>query len=476
CVSHGIILGDDGRKASKSLRNFPDPMEMFDKYGSDAVRWTLMSSPVLRGGNLVVAEESIRDAVRQVLLPLWSTYYFFTLYADAGRAGEGLTAHRLARETVSELPDMDRYLLARTGRLVQRVQDQLDVYDVAGACESVREHLDVLTNWYVRTQRQRFWDEDQAAFDTLWTALEVLLRVMAPLAPMVAEEIWRGLTGGRSVHLTDWPALVDAHGHPTPDAEALVADDELVAAMDRVRTVCSASLGVRKAHQLRVRQPLARLTVAVDDPGALEPYTGLLATELNVKEVGLVELSPAVAERYGVSQRLNVNARAAGPRLGRGVQGAIRAAKAGDWRQEADGGVVVATPDGDVPLQAGEYELATVVAGAQEGAEVGATVLPGGGFVVLDLALDDDLLAEGYARDLVREIQDARKAAGLNVADRIALSIEVPSEWRAAVTRFRDLLARETLAVEVRVSEAPTAERAIHLALAAPVSSQGGPA
>src|SRR5699024_6946084 len=205
CISHGIVLGNDGRKASKSLRNYPDPMEMFIKYGSDAVRWSLMSSPVLRGGNLVVAEESIRDGVRQVLLPLWSTYYFFSLYADAANGGKGLTTKGVNAET--ELAQMDRYVLARTRVLVEKVTADMDAYDITGASAAVREHLDLLTNWYVRTQRDRFWNEDQAAFDTLYTSLEILTRVMAPLAPMITEEVWRGLTGGRSVHLTDWPSV-----------------------------------------------------------------------------------------------------------------------------------------------------------------------------------------------------------------------------------------------------------------------------
>ncbi len=439
-VSHGIVLGSDGRKMSKSLRNYPDVSEVLDRDGSDAMRWFLMSSPILRGGNLVVTEDGIRDAVRQVLLPVWSTYYFFTLYAGAANAGAGYEARRVTPDEVAGLPVMDRYLLARSERLVRVVTEQLDAYDIAGACETVREHLDVLTNWYVRTQRDRFWDEDADAFNTLWTALEVLTRVMAPLAPLLTEEVWRGLTGGRSVHLTDWP---------TQDDAVLVADDVLVETMDRVRAACSLSLGVRKANKLRVRQPLARLTVVVEDPTALAPYTDLLASELNVKDVALVGLESGAAEQFGISRRLTVNARAAGPRLGKGVQSAIKAAKAGQWREDADGTVVLETPEGDVPLQEGEYDVATVVEQG-EGA-VGAAVLDGGGFVVLDLTLTDALVAEGFARDVVREVQDARKAADLHVADRIDLALVVPAAQVAAVETFADLIRSETLALSLDV-------------------------
>ncbi|PVU81887.1 isoleucine--tRNA ligase [Cellulomonas sp. WB94] len=461
-VSHGIVLGSDGRKMSKSLRNYPDVYEVFDRDGSDAMRWFLMASPILRGGNLVVTEEGIRSEVRQVLLPLWSTWYFFALYAGAANDGEGLEARRVTAEDHAGLATMDRYLLARTRDLVTRVTAQLDAYDVPGACESVREHLDVLTNWYVRTSRERFWAEEAGAFNTLWTALETLTRLMAPLAPLLSEEIWRGLTGGRSVHLTDWPDLTPG----SPDDAALVADDDLVAAVDRTREIVSATLGLRKAHSLRVRQPLRELRVAVTDPAQITPFVGLVAAELNVKRVTLLSLEDAAAGDVGVTTQLSVNARAAGPRLGRGVQDAIRAAKAGDWSQDADGVVVVHTPGGDVPLVAGEYELATVAeaaSGAPGTVELAAAVLPSGGFVVLDLVLDDALRAEGYARDAVRVVQDARKAAGLQVSDRIRLTLEVPSAEVEAVRTHQEFIATETLATDVVITASDARELAVRV-------------
>ena len=156
CVSHGILLGDDGRKMSKSLRNYPDVREVFERDGSDAMRWFLMSSPVLRGGNLVVTEQGIRDGVRQVLIPLWNVWYFFTLYANTARPRAGYEARRRTDST----DVLDRYVLAKTHDLVAQVTEQMDAFDVAGACQSVREFLDVLTNWYVRRSRERFWATD----------------------------------------------------------------------------------------------------------------------------------------------------------------------------------------------------------------------------------------------------------------------------------------------------------------------------
>lgn len=471
-VSHGIVLGSDGRKMSKSLRNYPDVNEVFDRDGSDAMRWFLMASPILRGGNLVVTEEGIRGEVRQVLLPLWSTWYFFTLYAGAANGGAGLAAQPLRPEDVAGLPVMDRYLLARTRALVERTTAQLDAYDVPGACESVREHLDVLTNWYVRTSRQRFWDEDPAAFSTLATALEVLTRVMAPLAPLLTEEIWRGLTGGRSVHLTDWPVLADADGTATGLGEVLVADDALVSAVDRVREIVSTTLGLRKANGLRVRQPLRELGVALPDPAAVEPYAALIEAELNVKHLTLVDLAEIGPAELGVTSRLAVNARAAGPRLGRGVQDVIRAAKAGEWEQVGEA-VVVRTPSGPVPLEPHEYELTTVVAEGAGDDRV-AAVLSDGGVVLLDTALDDALLAEGFARDVVRVVQDERKAVGLQVSDRISLQLTVPADQVAAVERHRDMLAHETLAVRLTVSEGDVPSGAVAVAAVERVDAAAG--
>src|SRR5690625_602633 len=342
---------------------------------------------------------------------------------------------------------MDRYLLARTRTLAADVRRMLEAYDVPGACQAIREHLDVLTNWYVRTSRDRFWDEDEAAFNTLHTALEVLMRVMAPLAPLITEEVWRGLTGGRSVHLTDWPVLDEAF-----------AADELVATMDRVRDVVSTTLGLRKAGSLRVRQPLRTLQVVVEEPEALEPFTGLVADEVNVKAVELQSLAGDTAQEHGVYTKLTVNARAAGPRLGKDVQRVIKAARSGAWEQTADGGVVV---DG-IALEEAEYTLTTEVED-RPGDERAAGVLDGGGFVVLDTALDDELLAEGFARDLVRRVQDERKAAGLHVTDRITLAVDVPGRYARWIENHADLGPGETLAVSLAADGTATAERAVRL-------------
>jgi len=455
-ICHGIVLGSDGQKMSKHLRNYPDVNGVFDKYGSDAMRWFLMSSPILRGGNLIVTAEGIRDTVRQVMLPVWSSYYFFTLYANAANGGAGFDARPLRADEVAGLPEMDRYLLARTRRLVLSAEKSLNEFAISDACDAVSDFIDVLTNWYIRNTRDRFWNEDASAFNTLYTVLEAFMRVLAPLAPMEAESVWRGLTGGESVHLVDWPFVVDEKtGEDTELGRVLVDDPALVDAMEKVREVVSGTLSLRKAAKIRVRQPLSKLTVVVENVDAVKAYDELLKSELNIKNIEFSTLEDAAAHGLKIVHELRVNARAAGPRLGKQVQFAIKASKSGDWSVNASGAPVVSTPSGDLELVEGEYELINRVE-EENAAEAAASVsaaLPTGGFVILDTALDADLLAEGYARDAIRAIQDARKDADLDIADRISLVLTVPADDVAKVEQFRDLIAHETLATSFEVKE-----------------------
>ncbi|MBE9374245.1 isoleucine--tRNA ligase [Saccharopolyspora sp. HNM0983] len=421
-AAHGIVLGHDGQKMSKSKRNYPDVNEVFDRDGSDAMRWFLMASPILRGGDLVVTERGIRDAVRQAVLPLWNSWYFLALYANAaGTTG----TYRTDSEHV-----LDRYVLAKTDELATDVRAAMDSFDLAGSCAAVRDFLEVLTNWYVRRSRDRFWAGDQQAIDTLHTVLETTCRVVAPLLPLTAEAVWRGLTGGRSVHLQDWPAV-----------DELPADPALVSTMDRVRQVCSAALALRKSDKLRVRLPLAELVVAAPHAESLEPFTDLIRDEVNVKQVRL-STDVAAHGRFEVA----VNARAAGPRLGGDVQKVIKAVKSGEWTRTSSGAVLAA----GIELQEGEFteRLVSTDTGA-------AGALPGGaGLVALDTEVTADLAAEGIARDLVRVVQQARREAGLHVSDRVDVLVSAPDEVVAALQAHREFIAGETLAESVRAGEA----------------------
>jgi isoleucyl-tRNA synthetase len=421
CVAHGIVLGNDGAKMSKSLRNYPDVNEVFDRDGSDAMRWFLMASPILRGGNLIVTEQGIREGVRQVLLPLWNAYSFLVLYAPKPGTWRTDSANVL-----------DRYILAKLSVLREDLTAAMDVCDISGACDQLRQFTEALTNWYVRRSRSRFWEEDPDAIDTLHTVLEVTTRLAAPLLPMATEVIWRGITGGRSVHLADWP-----------DAGVVPADAALVAAMDQVRDVCSAASSLRKAKKLRVRLPLPKLTVALGssvNPSALEPFTGLIADELNVKSVELTD-DIAAHGRF----ELTVNARAAGPRLGKSVQDAIKAVKAGAGVLNADGTLSA----GEVVLNADEYDSKLVAADP-----ACTAALPGGaGLVVLDDTVTPELEAEGWAKDRIRELQDLRKSSGLEVSDRISVVMAVPESRADWAHAHRDLIAKEILATSFEFGE-----------------------
>lgn len=431
---HGIVLGSDGYKMSKSLRNYPDVSEVLDRDGSDAMRWFLMSSSVLRGGNLAVTEEGIRSGVREFLLPLWNSWYFFATYANASGA-DGYEAQWRTDST----DVLDRYILARLGDLVREVRADLEGLDSTTASARLRDFAEVLTNWYIRRSRDRFWTgvtddpKSREAFDTLYTVLETLTRVAAPLVPLISERVWQGLTGGRSVHLTDWP-----------DEAQFPAADEIRDAMDAVRELSSVGNALRKKEKLRVRLPLARFTVVSPSAASLGQFEDILREELNVKSVELVPLADDTAVEYGIAHRLSVNARAAGPRLGKDVQKAIQAARSGDWSEES--GVVTA---GGIALEPSEYELVLETTGRPEGEAL--AIVPTGGFVLLDTRTTPELEAEGLARDVIRAVQETRKNAGFDVSDRIRLDLRFASDEDAdAVASAFEIadVAGETLAVE----------------------------
>jgi len=427
CICHGVILSESGQKLSKRLRNYTDPLEIMDSLGSDALRWYLVSSPVLRGLDLRLDEKAIGDVVRNVILPLWNAYSFFCLYANT----DGVEA----RFRTDARGLLDRYLLAKTRSLLEALTARMDAYDLGGACEQVVGFLDALTNWYIRRSRERFWrsgmDADKRdAYDTLYTVLVVVAKATAPLLPLVSESIHRGLTRELSVHLADWP-----------DAASLPADPALVADMDRVRDACSAARTLRERENVRVRQPLASLTLAGPQVARLAPYAELLRDEVNVKQVRFVEATEDFARLV-----LALNPRALGPRLGPAMKQVLAAAKAGRFERRADGGVLVA---GEL-LEPGEYQLRL-----EPRAGVACEPLAGyDAIAVLDLALTGALVEEGVARDVVRGVQQARKEAGLHVADRIRLSLAVPDAWRSAVERHRDWIAAQTLAREVEIADA----------------------
>ena len=396
-ICHGILLAEDGNKLSKKLRNYTEPTEIFDAQGSDALRWYLMSTNIVRGGDTRISDTGIDDVVRQVLIPVWNAYSFFTLYANVD--------DRRARVRTDSTHLLDRYLLAKARSLVEATTAALDAYDLAGAAGEIQSFIDALNNWYIRRSRDRFWGTepgssgDPDAYDTLYTVLTTFTRVAAPFLPMIMEEIHGGLTGGESVHLAEWP-----------EPDELPSDPELVAGMDRLREVASVGLRIREDAGLRVRLPLSEVTVAGAGTEALAPLTELLADELNVRTVTLTEDLAAHAAFV-----LRPNGGVLGPRLGGDVQTVFAAAKSGEWTRETGGTIAIA----DQILAEG----ALVLALEPVDPETTATLRANDAIVVLDTEVTPELEAEGLARDLIRHIQQARKEADLQVTDRIEVSV-----------------------------------------------------
>ncbi len=272
-IGHGIVLDENKQKLSKRLKNYPDPVEMFNTYGADALRWYMISSPLMAGGDLAMPKDGkpIGDAVRQVLLPIWNAYSFFTLYANI----DGIRG-KLITQAEAEL---DRYILGKTAELVRAVETAMDRLDLAAACNALPPFIEALNNWYIRRSRDRFWKSEKdadktAAYDTLYTVLVTLVRTMAPFLPYLSEHIHKALCNDASVHLQDWP-----------DASAFDVDAALIQRMDLAREVTSAAASIRMAKNLRNRLPLARMTIAHPRHSILKPLGPVIMEEANVKAV-----------------------------------------------------------------------------------------------------------------------------------------------------------------------------------------------
>ncbi len=429
CICHGVVLDENKQKLSKRLKNYPDPVDVFNTYGADALRWYMISSPLLVGGDLAMPRDgrAIGDAVRSVLLPIWNAYSFFTLYANI----DGIKG-RLVTTAEAEL---DRYILGKTAELVRGVEAAMDRLDIAAACDALPPFIEALNNWYIRRSRDRFWKGEQdadkrAAYDTLYTALVTMTRVMAPFLPYLTETIHRALVDGESVHLQDWP-----------DASAFAVDAALVERMDLARAACSAAAAIRTAKNLRNRLPLRTLTIAHPKHALLGLLRDVIAEEANVKDVVFAD-NPAA---FG-AEVLSVNPRILGKRLGGAMKDVLAAAKAGQWSRVGGDAVEVA---GQV-IRADEYELRFK---ATEGLD--AVSFDGSaGVIVLDTSVDADLEREGLARDFIRLVQVARKDAGFNVADRIRIEVKAGPAANDAIAAHLDTVKHETLAVTFGQTEA----------------------
>lgn len=461
-ICHGVVIDEEtGLKYSKRLKNYRDPKEVMDQFGADALRWMMLASPVMRGADLGVDPDGkfIRDVVRLNIKPLWSAFNFFTLYANA----DGVKAKEI---TTSENM-LDRYILAKAKAAVLQVQAGMDAYDTPSAADAITQFFEVLNNWYIRRSRPRFWGEEmtadkQAAYDTLFTVLSLMCRAGAPLLPFVSEAVYRGLHGdAASVHLADFPEVSE---------DANLSDMILIGDMDNARDICNAALAVRNAANIRVRQPLAKLTAYFameqtwNNEAELEYYMQMICDEVNVKDVIIAE-SKEIEEV--ATQQLAINSKIVGKRYPAKTKDIIVASKKGEWKILAfdDRGVTKvevagitlentwsSMEDGDPDY---EFEVKFIPKNKN-------TTMPfsrGNAVVVLDLTITPELEAEGRARDLVRMIQQARKDAGFNVGDRITLAVDVPADFKAAIAAHGDYIKEQTLAVSIGEGSSAAAQQ-----------------
>jgi isoleucyl-tRNA synthetase len=433
-VCLGLILDEDGQKMSKSKGNTVEPWQVLDAYGADAFRWYFFTSKAPWDGYRFSAE-TIGEGVRLFLKQLWSTYFFYVLYAEANASILGEVS-----EPAELTDDLDRWALSRTAATAQLVAERLDAYDATSAGRAVAGLLDELSNWYVRRSRRRFWDGDPAAFETLRTCLLTVAQLLAPFCPFIADEIYDNLDGTlESVHLCDFPT-----------GELLGERDvELEQRMALARETVRLGLGARGKAKIKVRQPLAEAIVVADgrERAAIERLVDVVREELNVKRVRFV----AAAEELG-SYEVKANYRTLGPLFGKDMPRAAEAIAALDPARvaaavrEGAGGIGIAVAGREHTLSAEDVILTMK---APEGYSVERE---GAHAVALDLTIDDDLRAEGQAREIVHAIQNARKAAGLEVEDRIELWLAGAPALIEAAEAHRNYLTGETLAVELNLN------------------------
>jgi isoleucyl-tRNA synthetase len=420
CLCLGLILDPEGQKMSKSKGNVVVPWEVLDAHGADAFRWYYFTSKQPWDGYRF-SLETVGESVRQFLKPLWNTYAFYVLYANANGI-EGPTE-------AGERNELDRWIESRLAATAERVIDRMEDYDTTFAGRAIAEFVDDLSNWYVRLSRRRFWDGDPAAFAVLNHCLVTVAKLLAPLTPFVSDAIYENLDGAEpSVHLCDFP-------------EPGERDEQLEWEMDVVRDAVELGRAARAHAKLKVRQPLREAVVvaAERERDAIEALQRLVTEELNVKAIRYVSEADELG-RFEVKP----NYRALGPRFGKHMPQVAAAIASLDPGRLRDGGRAGINFDGK------EHEIGPddvqIVLQPLEGYQVERS---GTHAVALNLELDDALRREGLAREVVHAIQAARKAAGLNVEDRIALTLGGDEELLAATRAHEDYVAGETLATSV---------------------------
>lgn len=415
---NGMVCDEQKRKFSKSLHNYVDPTEQLEAYGADAIRLFIQGSNFMKAESVGVDKEGLvfNDTIKTILTPLWNAYHFFTLYANAGNI------------TVEKEPDcenlLDKYIIAELNELIKITTVSLNEYKPDVAVKEFVRFLDILNNWYVRRNRDRFWDEDESAFETLHYVLVKFCTILAPFAPFISEYIFKNLTGKESVHLQDWP-------------KAGETDTKILQDMRRVQMIVSTGKQLREQYKLRNRLPLQDVTIAGVD---MTEYADIIADELNVKEVKFLDNIKSVADSfvYLITPKI-------GARLGSALKEIIPSVKRGDYTLDGDKLVV-----GEYTLNNDEFENRLTV---KEGVS-GAALPDNTAVVVLNTEINGELIAEGLVNDALRFIQDSRKAAGLDVSDRIKMTYTADSGLYTAIEAHKKRIMHDALIVEMNIGVA----------------------
>ena len=437
-ISSGLVLDAKGNKMSKHVGNVTDPFEMIHKYGADPVRFYMMTNSE-PWDNLKFDQNGVDECRRKFFGTLYNTYSFFALYANV----DGYEAPDHAVKPAADAPEIDRWIISKLNSLVKGVQEQLDNYDPTRAGRLIDAFVnDDLSNWYVRLNRKRFWGKEmsadkQSAYDTLYTCLMVVDKLLAPFAPFYADALYHDLGGKlESVHLDTWPAV---------DESAI--DTDLEARMEMAQKITSMVLALRRKVNIKVRQPLSQIMIpAVDDEQKrhIEAVANLIKTETDVKELNFIEGQGMLVKK------VKCNFRVMGKKYGKlmkGVAAQMSALSQDDIaRLEADGKLAITVDGNSLEVLADDVEIIS------EDIPGWLVANEGNLTVALEVELTDDLKREGMARELVNRIQNLRKDSGLEITDRIAVTLSPNADTDAAIESYGDLVKAQVLANSIDIA------------------------
>ncbi|MDG7056457.1 MAG: isoleucine--tRNA ligase [Wolbachia endosymbiont of Meromenopon meropis] len=459
CICHGVVLDTKGQKLSKRLNNYADPMKMFDKYGSDSLRFLMLSGSIVCGGNLLLDKEgnAIRDILKKVIKPIWNSYHFFAMYANA----DGIKA-KICKNYENTI---DRYMIFKCFKAIRDIQISMNNFNSQEACKILVDFFEVLNNWYIRRNRTRFWksnlDQDKAnAYNVLYTVFYYILRAAAPLLPLITETIWQGLRYKEaSVHLANFPQLENF-------------DNELIINVDLVRKICNSALSIRNTFNVRIRQPLHNIIIyhksgcsflknemssvipelspsiqIVDEKTRCtvnsNEYQEMIKDEVNVKKIKLINNLEGIA-----SLELKLNFSLLGKKIPNKIKKLVQYIREGKWKQIENERISLGDNVESHIIENGEYEISL-----KANNPYSSVFDNNKGVVILNTQLDDELILEGLARDIVRLIQETRKQANFHISDKIRVVIKTEDEKiKKAVNTWAQYIKEQTLALSLEIN------------------------